>query len=483
VNLLLALLLWPAAHASATPTFVKESGVRVTSGAVQGVARAFAAPQRVYYVIGSSMVVSATTTDGVTFIQENGVRLSSNTLPALDIAVSSITGVTVFPITGGWRMLYSVIGTTGSYRIYSATSATADGLGWANETGTVVNAGATFAGFPTVVQLTSGDRRLYYIQNSIAGNQTANHQIFTALSSNEGRNWSAGVVAVAAQAGEVSATKLTKGRVRVYYSAPVDAAASSNTIVNSALSSDVLGTSFALEGTRLSTTSALASPFVTISTDTHRWRMYYTYLEPQISTGGVYSATTESPDPQSVAPSTVFNTAASVTLTISGEIFAAGTVNVVLRGSGQPDIVGSNVTVVDDQTITADFATNGAPAGLRDLIVQSPGSLLAGTLSNALLIDFPGGSVQLTDNLFRPRNGQSVRIDVTSYNAGHITSKLYTLDGRFISTLFDSDQTPGTFTLTWDGRTSGGKVAASGVYLVRTTGPKLDNISKIILIK
>lgn len=481
MRLTAALLLGLAASASAAPTYTREGGVSLTSAVIQGVAGAFAGPQRVFYIRGSTEVFSATTPDGVTFTEEAGVRLSSLTVPAVDIHLSSITGLSVIPITGGWRMFYSVIGTTGAYRIYSATSA--DGLGWANDTGTVVNVagGTTFAGYPSAVQLTSGDFRLYYIQNSIAGNQAANHNIYTQLSTNQGRNWAAASVALAAQAGEVSAHKLTDGKVRLYYTAPLTGG-TSNTVVASALSTNVNGTSFSAEtGVRFSTTSVVMSPFVTATTDTFRRRMYFHYIPPNISTGDAYAATANAPDPLLLSPSTVLRSNPANTFTVTGSIFDP-TATVVFRRSGNPDITGAGVTSADDQTLSATFNTQNQEAGFWDVIVTN-GNGLTGTLTNGLYIDFPGGSVLLVDNLFRPRDGTRVRSDVTIYNAGHITAKLYTVDGRFISTLYDADAGVGTTSFYWNGRTDGGAVVASGVYLLRVTGPKLDQVSKIVVIK
>jgi len=481
----LALAAAAAARAGAAalqPSFDKENTVRVTSAAVQAGQGAFGGGNhRVYYIRASTQVFSAKTADGLALTEENGVRLSSLTVPLIDVAVSSITGLSVLPLNaGGFRMAYSVVGTTGAFNIYTATSA--DGLAWANDTGTAIVGGTTFAGLPSLVKLQSGNWMMYFVQNAVPGNTPSQHQLFAAQSTNEGRNWGAPFNVVAQTAGEVSATLLTSNKVRLYWTAPV-VGGSSNTTVLSALSNDVNGTAFTVEpGVRLSTSpGTIISPFVERTTDTFRWRMYYDYSPTGVSTGDAYSAVTDAPQPGSLAPSSVLTNRAPPTSAIAGEIFSPG-LTALLRHAGQPDIPATGIVRTDDQNFTATFNTQGAATGLWDLLVTNANTVVT-TLRNALLVDFPGGSVTVTDNLLRPRNGTSMRADITTFAAGHITAKLYTIDGRFLATLFDADAPSGTTTLHWSGTTASGATVASGVYLLRVKGPKLDNVNKVVVIK
>lgn len=473
---LAAALLLLAGAARAAPTFKPELGtIRVTSATIQAVNKAGTFPQEVYYIRGSSLVYSATTSDGVTLTEDAGVRLSSLTVPSIDIAISSITGLSILPLSGGgYRMLYSVIGTTNAYRIYSATSA--DGLAWANDTGTAIAVAGSSVAFPSLVKLQSGDWRAYYIEGSTT--------IFTALSTNEGRNWGAGSAAFTptVAAGQVSATKLTNNDVRLYYSAPLTGG-TSDVLVLSAVSSDANGTSFTAEqGIRISTSpGALSFPFVTTTTDTFRLRMYYDYTPPGVSTGDAYSATADAPAPSAITPSRVINSAATAQSTVTGDIFSPG-LTALLRMSGQADIAGTALTRSNDQTFTATFNMQNAQPGQWDLVVTNANGQTT-TLAQALLVDFPGGSVNTTDNLIRPRNGQRAAINITTYQAGQVTAKLYTLEGRPVATLFDGQQAAGTLTLHWGGTTGSGSSVASGVYLLHVKGPKLDDLSKIVVIK
>lgn len=482
--LLAALMSTPA---DAAPTFnTKEPGVLFSSAVFQAATEDYPA-LRLYYIRGSTAVYSATTTDGLTLVEEADVRLSSTTEPPLDIAISSITGLTIAPIVGGgFRMLYSVIGTTGSYRIYTATSA--DGLGWANSTGAVVDAGTTFAGHPSVVKLDNGNWRLWYVQNSIAGNQFANHVIWTALSTNQGRNFGAASLALNATAGQVSAALRTDNRVRVYYTAPAAVGIATHTTVRSALSSSADGSVLAAEaGIRLSTGSgmgALANPLVVRSTDTFRWRMYYNFLpfpSVSVSTADAWSAVTDAPDVQSISPSSILRTAPAPSFRILGEIFSLAPTAALNKG-GQPAINGAGLARVNDQTIDVTLDTENQQLGFWDLTVTNA-NLQTSSLSNAVLVDFAGGDVRTTDNLLRPREGTVTRFDVTTYNDGNISVRVYTMTGSPVATLFEGHVAAGTLSVTWNGRTAQGHTAASGVYLVRATGPKLDAVNKVVLIK
>src|SRR5262249_19579423 len=50
---------------------------------------------------------------------------------------------------------------------------------------------------------------------------------------------------------------------------------------------------------------------------------------------------------------------------------------------------------------------------------------------------------------------------------GHVTLKVYDLQGREVRTLVDQDAAPGTFAAQWDGRSDEGVAMGKGVYFVR----------------
>lgn len=486
----LGLLLALTAHARAVPRFITtDAGVRLSSASFQTTTGAYPA-LRMYYITGSSAVVSATTADGLAFVNQAGVRLSSTTVPALDVAISSITGATIQAIAGGgFRMLYAVTGTTGTFRIYSATSA--DGTGWANETGTIVNIANTYVGSPSAIILGTGDWRLYYIEDSAGGNNPTNYRVFSALSTDQGRHFGAGSLALNQRAGQVTATKLTNGKVRLFYTQNA-VGISSYTSILTALSTDANGTSFNVEAlTQASTTtpSALSSPLVIRTTDTapaFRWRMYYTLQDPNVVADSetVVSKVTDYPEPSSISPSVVFQGNAPVPIALTGEIFdtLAGGLSARLQRAGQANIAGGALARTDDQNFSATFNTQGAQLGYWDVVVTN-GNGLSTTLTGALLVDFQGGSAVVTDNLLRPAIGIPTKIVVTIFTAGEVVVNVRTTSGQLVNTIFKGSVPAGIYTYFWDGRTASGRLCASGLYVVETRGPKLNVNNKVVLIK
>ncbi|MBI5241667.1 MAG: hypothetical protein HY926_14435 [Elusimicrobia bacterium] len=499
------LLLFWTAQAHAAPALVKEPGVRLSSAVVGGAVNAppdannpmkiVNAGTRFYYIRGSTAVYSALTNDGgQTFVDDAGIRLSSATPPLLHI--SSITGLSILPLTpvpgGGYRMVYTAVSTSAAGDVYDVCSATsADGLAWANDTGTRISGGGNFLGSPSLVKLGTGEWRLYYIQNTGAAT-LANRRIHSALSSDQGRNFpTKGQLAFSAgQAGDVAATKLTNGRIRLYYTAPLSGETTNSTLV-SALSQagDAGGTLFDAEaGVRLATDSAsgfLSAPFVIRSTDSWRWKLYYNYapFATAVSTAEVFSASAYAPAPSAMSPSTVLRTAGSTAFTVTGDGFSQTAVPVLTLNQGGTVIASdAAATRTDDQTLSVNFTLTGRALGSWDLKAVNDNGY-SGTLSGALYLDFAPGTVRMTDNLMRPSLGTQARIDVMTFSAGPLSVKLYTLDGGLVKTLYDGPAPEGTTTLFWDGKTGGGRTVASGVYLLRAVGMKLMTSEKIVVIK
>ncbi|MBI3554238.1 MAG: hypothetical protein HY077_17205 [Elusimicrobia bacterium] len=511
-------LLWLAAPARATPNFTTKegkptlnAGVNFSSAVLVSMTGAYTdagGGARAFYIRGSSQgaisfsvssaVFSARTADGLAFTDESGVRVSSVTQPLVEIAISSITGATVIgglpggAAPGGYRMLYSVIGTTGSYRLFTATSS--DGINWGNQYSTAVitslNGGLSFLGSPSMVRLNSGDLRLYFAQSPGAGNPPAVRQIYSSLSTSNGASWSAPASVFAGPVNEVAAVKRTDGRVRLYYTSPL-AAQTTSVQVLSALCSDVNGATFVAEaGVRLSTGAGLGNLSnleVVRTTEVpvgFRWRVYYNFtpfVPVGVSTADVFAAVTDAPDITSLSPGSVFRSAPPIQFLIQGEIFDPA-MTAALALAGQANIPGTALVHTDDQNLTATFDTQNKALGQWDTVVTNANTLSA-TLPLSLLIDFEGGSVNLTDNLMRPLTGGKTKIVVNTYLEGPISVKLYTTTGRNLATIFDGYVVAGAHTFFWNGSTASGRTVASGVYLLKITGPKLDTVNKIVVIK
>lgn len=441
-------------------------------------------PLRLYYIAGSSgpAVLSATTVDGVTFVAEAGVRLTTTTVPL--VSASSITAATLLSLGGGgYRMLYSIVSTTGAFRIHSATSA--DGLAWANEAGPKFDYGANYVGAPRLVKLTSGDWRLYFVADQDGGNQAADRRVYTSRSTDEGVTWTTPSLILSTTVFEAAPSKLTDGSIRLFFSQPLEGR-SSATVVGSALSSDSTGSSFSTESglrvTTATTSGSLGFPLPVRSTDSFRWRLYYAYADTStLATADLHSALTGAPAPVGLSPSVVYRTGGSGAFTLTGEIFSAAA-TVKLAKGGQADINGTGVVINSDLSISASFATQSQAIGTWDLVVTNADGQ-ATTLPSALLIDFAPGTVDLVNNLLRPRLGIPTSINATIFKDGNVVMRIYTLDGRLVKTVLDAPKQEGAFTVTWDGRDSGGAPVASGLYILHSSGPKLSAKSKIVVIR
>ena len=65
--------------------------------------------------------------------------------------------------------------------------------------------------------------------------------------------------------------------------------------------------------------------------------------------------------------------------------------------------------------------------------------------------------------------------------AGHVTLRVYDLQGRSVRTLLDQDAAAGSFVSRWDGTMDSGARAQKGVYFVRLTAGTKATERKIVL--
>lgn len=469
-----------AGPAWAVPDFTKQFSIVLSSASPQAVDTS-TSPMRLYF-IRDNRVLSSTSTDGVTWFTEPGIRLSTATAPL--IAFSTITACDLMRLDdNGYRMVYSAISAPNIYEVYSATSA--DGLAWANEAGARISATAgTFLGFPRLMERSSGDWRVYYLFDSNGGDDYADRQIGTSLSTDEGASWATGTVALNEPAADLELLVRTDNRIRLFLTQPLSGSTTASTLI-SALADGSSGLNFTLEsGVRLSTdeaTGALSYPAVFRSTETFRQRMLYSFTMDGSTIPHVYTAITAKADPTALTPAAINRTDANSSYTITGEVFGS-TPTLALQKSGQTDIAGTGVVRNSDQSLTATFATNGQALGAWNLLVTNPDGAQS-TLANALSITFKEGSVSITDNLMRLSQATVAQIAVEVFIEGTVKVAVHTLDGKLVRIIYEGDAALGTTTYTWDGKTAEGNNVASGTYIIKVDGPKLDSVKKIVVIR
>jgi hypothetical protein len=113
------------------------------------------------------------------------------------------------------------------------------------------------------------------------------------------------------------------------------------------------------------------------------------------------------------------------------------------------------------------------------------GSTVSLGLSNPInLTTNNAASLTAYNNIFNPARGQKATVKYEVQSAGHVTIKLYTLNGTLVYTLFDGDVPAGEGSVDWFGNNSAGNRVASGIYLAHMSGPGgISMTQKIIVVK
>lgn len=479
-------LLWAALAAPAfcAPSFELEAGVRLSSASLQAVA-AIPGGYRLYYTTPACYgVFSATSTDGLAWYEEPGLRLSTQ---AASYAASSITALGLYyeaGMTGGpWRAYYVGVSTNG-HALLSAKSA--DGLAWTPDASFAVrfSGGAARLRSPRAYPAGAGSVRLYYVRDAAGASEDPGaYQVYGMTSSDNGDTFSGeslllpttGVYAI-----EIST--LTSGAFRLFAAAP---GVASSTVTRVLAADSATGASFPSAPVQVFSTAAASNEIsgiaVARSTETFRWRLYLTSRLNQSATVYAYSALTLAPVISGFTPNLAYDNDPATDFTVDGEVFDPLINSASLAGAAGSLTVQS-VTRVSDARLTVRAVPTGAPLGLYNITVANPDGR-SGALAGVLTVDFRPGITVLTDNLFRPLKGGNARADITVFRGGDLNVDIYTLNGGHVRSLYSGPVAVGTKTLFWDGKTDGGRMTASGLYLLHITGPKLKNTEKIVLIK
>ena len=60
---------------------------------------------------------------------------------------------------------------------------------------------------------------------------------------------------------------------------------------------------------------------------------------------------------------------------------------------------------------------------------------------------------------------------------------VYDVSGRLVATLLDEDRGPGRYEVTWDGRDTGQRQVASGVYFYSIEADTFTSTKKMVLLR
>ena len=100
-------------------------------------------------------------------------------------------------------------------------------------------------------------------------------------------------------------------------------------------------------------------------------------------------------------------------------------------------------------------------------------------------------SVQVWNNIFTPNTSGTcsqfgsdcLTVSYSVLSAGTISVKIYSRDGTLINTLSNSAVAAGKGNFYWNGSNSSGNTVASGLYIVKITGPGIDTTKKVVVVK
>ena len=88
----------------------------------------------------------------------------------------------------------------------------------------------------------------------------------------------------------------------------------------------------------------------------------------------------------------------------------------------------------------------------------------------------------LYQNYPNPFNPQTT-VDYTVGKRGRVTLEIFDILGRRIRTLVDETQSPGKYSVLWDGLNDSGQPVAAGVYFSRLTASEFKGSKKLVLIR
>lgn len=111
------------------------------------------------------------------------------------------------------------------------------------------------------------------------------------------------------------------------------------------------------------------------------------------------------------------------------------------------------------------------------------GSTVSLGLSQPLNLTTDKNALTVFNNVFNPNRNEKTTIKYEVQSPGRVTLKLYTLAGDFVATVFDDDVPAGKGSVDWHGKNHLGSVVASGVYLLRMTGPNGSRTQKVAVVK
>jgi len=184
-------------------------------------------------------------------------------------------------------------------------------------------------------------------------------------------------------------------------------------------------------------------------------------------------------DPATIKMSTTFPGAGSVS-----------EISPLTKGISVGDIDNDNVPDIDvlfSRASVSALLGNVPNNTVITVVLKARTTAGAGNLpvegSMSVLIKNAGGgsgvSAFASPNPFNP----ATKVQLTIKKAGHVSVRIYSIDGRLVKTLIDGSAAAGSHEVPWDGRDNGGNPVRSGMYFVKTTSGGESAVFKLALLK
>ncbi|MBN1523085.1 MAG: hypothetical protein JW904_01275, partial [Spirochaetales bacterium] len=93
------------------------------------------------------------------------------------------------------------------------------------------------------------------------------------------------------------------------------------------------------------------------------------------------------------------------------------------------------------------------------------------------------GTVTIHKNVINPNNNEITMLHYMLPRAGNVTIQVFTLAGDVVRVIQSGNQAAGEYSVSWDGRNSGGRIVARGLYFIKIVGPDIDEMRKVMVVK
>jgi len=147
---------------------------------------------------------------------------------------------------------------------------------------------------------------------------------------------------------------------------------------------------------------------------------------------------------------------------------SGGKLNFFFRlDASQPDLLAARLDIKPGQAIPNEWWRLVRPFGydIQDVTLQR-------------------GGVTILRNVINPNNNESVFIRYHLMRSGRVTLQVFTLDGTLVYIIRRNEmRAAGEYTDSWNGKNTGGRAVARGMYFIRVVGPDIDEIRKVMVVK